>query len=615
MPYHGLLSFVKRLEEEEELIRVSCFVDPVLEVTEITDRVTKSEGKALLFENNGTNYPILINSYGSDKRLALALGKKPEDVAGEIETFFTSVTGGLSSIKHIGRLIKAIPKRIRRKGKCQEIVYKEVDLSLFPVLKCWPYDGGRFITLPIVHTVHPETGKKNAGMYRMQVIDNKTTAIHWQRHKTGASHFEAWKKIGKKMPIAVVLGGDPSYAYSATAPLPENIDEYMLAGFIRGKRVRMVKCLTNQIMVPDDADIVIEGYVDPLDELFWEGPFGDHTGFYSLADWYPKFHVTCVTTSRNPIYPATIVGVPPMEDAFLAKATEKIFLSPIKIAIQPEITDLHMPIEGVSHNLAIVKISKSYPGQGKKVISSLFGAGQMSFTKYLVVVDGDIDIRNYSELTEWVLNNTNFKRDLIFIEGPLDVLDHSSDNYALGGKLGIDATVKIEGEISVKYNMEPTGLNEPNYSDLVLEGISVSQLGTLPIFVLSLSEKNGIVDIDYIRSRLIDSLRIFPARLFIVMDTDVINAGMEILLWYLLANSDPLRDGHFIGENALLIDATIKAYRKGFVRPWPNIVSSLPDTIEKVDKKWNHLGLGEVIKSPSGKYRNLIFPGKDFIKR
>ncbi len=614
MPYNGLSGFVKRLEEEGELVRVTNFVDPVLEVAEIADRVTKTKGKALLFEKNGTSFPILINSYGSDKRIALALGKEPDDVAGEIETFFSSVTGGLGSIKHLGRFVKAIPRRIFRKGRCQDVVYREVDLSMLPVLKCWPFDGGRFFTLPIVHTVHPITGNKNAGMYRMQVIDNKTTAIHWQRHKTGANHFEAWKTTGKNMPVAVALGGDPVYAYSATAPLPENIDEYMLAGFIRGKRVKMVKCLTNDIYVPDDADIVLEGYVDPSDEFFWEGPFGDHTGFYSLADWYPKFHITCITTSRNPVFPATIVGVPPMEDAFLSKATEKIFLSPIKMAIQPEITDLHMPVEGVSHNLAIVKIIKNYPGQGKKVVSSLFGAGQMSFTKYLVVVDGDVNIRDYTELTEWILRNTNFKRDLIFLEGPLDVLDHASDNPALGGKLGIDATVKIEGEIS---NDKIPELSDPctfNCRELEKKGISATQLGKWPVYVLSLPGNNVNVDVDYIRDKLIHSSDIFQVRLFILLDPNVIHTGIGMLLWYLVANSDPVRDGYYIGDNTLMIDGTVKAFRNGFKRPWPNIVSSSSDTIDKVDKIWSSLGLGEGIESPSVRYKDLVFPGKDFIE-
>jgi 4-hydroxy-3-polyprenylbenzoate decarboxylase len=274
--------------------------------------------------------------------------------------------------------------------------------------------------------------------------------MHWQRHKTGANHFEEWKKTGKRMPVTVTLGGDPVYTYAATAPLPENIDEYILAGFLRKKKVKLVKCITNDLYVPCDADIVIEGFVDPSEEMIWEGPFGDHTGFYSLADWYPEFHVTCITHSRNAIYPATIVGIPPMEDAWLTKATEKIFLAPLKLALQPEILDFHMPDAGTAHNLVVVKIQKSYPGQGRKVINSLFGAGQMMFTKYLAVVSGEVDIRNYGELIFHILKNTDFMSDLFFSSGPLDVLDHSSDNFSFGGKLGIDGTVKMREESSVK---------------------------------------------------------------------------------------------------------------------------------------------------------------------
>ena len=614
MSYNGLSGFIERLEEESELVRISGFVDPVLEVSEVTDRIVKSNGKALLFENNGTDYPILINLFGSDKRMALALGKSPDDVAREIETFFESVTAGSRSIRNIGTLFNVIPKRIGRKGKCQEVIFKEVDISIFPVLKSWPFDGGRFFTLPIVHTVHPETKKKNAGMYRMQVIDNKTTVIHWQRHKTGANHFEAWKKVGKRMPVAVVLGGDPSYTYSATAPLPENIDEYMLAGFIRGKRVKMVKCVTNEILVPDDADIVIEGYVDPSEELFLEGPFGDHTGFYSLSDWYPKFHVTCITTSKNAVFPATIVGVPPMEDAFLSKATEKIFLSPIKLAIQPEIEDLHLPAEGVSHNLAVVKIRKSYPGQGKKVISSLFGAGQMSFTKYLVVVDGDIDIRDYPKLVGQVLRNTDFKRDLLFIDGPLDVLDHASDNPAFGGKLGIDATGKIEGELVDRKDGEQKNIDKIEFPEPVFKEVLAKRLKNLPFFILSPKQKSGGIDFDNLKTELTDFSTLFPVRLFLLIEPDVEAGGIGMITWYLLANSDPVRDGWLIGSNCLFIDGTIKAFNSGFKRRWPNVVSSSLDTIERVDAIWGGLGLGKLIESPSRNYKNLIFPGKDFIQ-
>ncbi len=430
------------LERNGELHRIKVFADPVLEITEITDRITKSAGKALLFENTGTGFPVLINAFGSDRRMAMALGlSNISDAAGDIEkafSMFTDTPSGLwARIKSLPGLLKIagyLPSRTSLKGECQQVIHEKPDLSILPVLKCWPHDGGRFITLPIVHTYHPETGKPNAGMYRMQVLGTDTTGMHWQRHKTGANHFEAWKRAGKRMPVSVSLGGDPVYTYCATAPLPENISEFILAGFIRKKKVKLAKCITNDIYVPSDADIVIEGYVDPSEEFIMEGPFGDHTGFYSLADLYPVFHVTCITHSKNAVYPATVVGVPPHEDAWLAKATEKIFLSPVRLAIQPEILDFHMPEAGVAHNFVIVRINKTYPGQGLKVISSLLGAGQMMFTKYLVVVSGMIDIRNYRELAAAIFSNTVFETDIIFTRGPLDVLDHSSDTFSFGGR-------------------------------------------------------------------------------------------------------------------------------------------------------------------------------------
>jgi 4-hydroxy-3-polyprenylbenzoate decarboxylase len=406
MAYRGLELFIRDLEDKEELSKVTAFADPILEITEITDRVTKTgSGKALLFTNNGTSFPVLINAFGSDRRLGMAIGRPvPENAARELESLFDlmSSPGGflkkISSLPEFIRIAGILPSRSTRRGLCQEVVHHNPDLGILPILKCWPYDGGRFITLPMVHTVHPATGKTNVGMYRMQVLDRNTTAMHWQRHKTGANHFEAWKKAGRIMPVSVALGGDPVYTYASTAPLPENIDEYILAGFLRKKKVKLVKCITNDLYVPFDADIVIEGYVDPSEDPVFEGPFGDHTGFYSLADWYPGFHVTCITHSRKAVYPATIVGIPPQEDSWLARATERIFLAPVRMALAPEVADFHMPDAGTAHNLVVVKIGKNYPGQGMKVINSLFGAGQMMFSKYIVVVSGDVNIRNYPSL-------------------------------------------------------------------------------------------------------------------------------------------------------------------------------------------------------------------------
>jgi 4-hydroxy-3-polyprenylbenzoate decarboxylase len=627
MAYPGLINFINDLEKKNELLRINTFVDPVLEITEITDRVTKSSGKALLFENTGTDFPVLINAFGSDTRMAMAIGRTDLDDAGaEIENLFSSITGNggsiinkLSSLPSLIRLAGILPSRLRRKGSCQQVIHMDPDLGILPVLKCWPYDGGRFITLPMVHTVNPETGKTNVGMYRMQVLDKNTTGMHWQRHKTGANHFEAWKKSGKRMPVSVALGGDPVYTYAATAPLPENINEYILAGFLRGKKVKMVRCLTNELYVPSDADIIIEGYVDPAEELVWEGPFGDHTGFYSLADWYPKFHVTCITHSRKAVYPATIVGIPPQEDAWLAKATERIFLSAVKVAIQPEIVDFHMPDAGVAHNLVIVKINKSYPGQGMKVLNSLFGAGQMMFSKYQVVVSGNIDIRNYSELLVHIFANSDLERDLLLTKGPLDVLDHCSDNFSFGGKAGLDATIKHPEESigrianSVTSSEKFSKLNTDflksgpisNYnSDLVRSDI--------PVLILAVNINDDADVIGKVQGLLESGDPDTVFKLVIVVDHTVDPSDIHTVAWQLLGNSDPQRDHRYFSNGALLLDGTIKAFRKGgFPRKWPNVVCSDQVTISSVDKKWDSLRAGDLIKSPSYRYRSLLRKGKD----
>jgi 4-hydroxy-3-polyprenylbenzoate decarboxylase len=629
MAYQGLTPFMNELEKDNELLRIKQFVDPVLEITETADRITKGGGKALCFENNGTDFPVLINAFGSDKRMAMAIGRDDlNDAASEIESLFNSITGNegglsgkLSKLTSLIRLAGILPARTRKKELCQQVIHTEPDLGILPVLKCWPHDGGRFITLPMVHTMHPDTGKTNVGMYRMQILDSKTTAMHWQRHKTGANHFEAWKATGKRMPVSVALGGDPVYTYAATAPLPENIDEYILAGFLRKKKVRLVKCITNDLYVPADADIVIEGFVDPSEKMVWEGPFGDHTGFYSLADWYPRFNVTCITHSREAVYPATIVGIPPNEDAWLAKTTEKLFLAPVKMAILPEIIDFHMPSAGVAHNLVIVKINKAYPGQGMKVVSSLFGAGQMMFTKYLVVVSGDIDIRNYIELTAHIFANLNLSKDIIFTHGPLDVLDHSSDRFSIGGKAGIDATIKMSEEIFGQSDsvLSLAGSEEKidhNYLENELISsycLSLSESG-IPVLVISVNilkdpdafGKAG----DLFRNNDPDG----KFRLIIVVDHTVNVSDLHMVAWQLLGNSDPERDHKYISANSLMIDGTIKAYRNGgFQRRWPNIVCSSDETISAIDEKWDSLGLGKLISSPSLYYKSLSRPGTDEI--
>jgi 4-hydroxy-3-polyprenylbenzoate decarboxylase len=628
MPFSGLSDFIYLLEKKGELTRIKTFIDPVLEITEITDRVSKSNGKALLFENNATSFPVLINAFGSEKRMAIALNlENPEDAAHELSSLLHKISdlkgsffSKLSSLPELIKLSGYMPSRVRGKGSCQQVVIRDPDLSLFPILKCWPYDGGRFITLPMVHTIHPETGHSNVGMYRMQIIDRNTTAMHWQLHKTGANHFAAWKKSGKRMPVAVALGGDPVYAYSATAPLPENIDEYILAGFLRKKKVRLVKCITSQLYIPSDADIVIEGYVDPAEEPFLEGPFGDHTGFYSLADWYPKFHVTCITHSRKAVYPATIVGVPPMEDAWLAKATEKIFLTPIKFALLPEVEDLHMPVAGVAHNLVIVKIEKSYQGQGKKVINSLLGAGQMMFTKYLVVVSGMVDIRNYHDLFRHVIENTDISSDLLFTSGPLDVLDHSSDKFCLGGKLGIDATIKLKEEKSATSAGDDSGMIV--FPDLIAETLRkvlgrerrINILPELKTAIIGLNQSENKTSVRKTIEKLKDNLTDGNLRLILAVDHKVDLNDLNMVAWQVLGNSDPLRDIMNILGRAIFLDATVKAFSENrFSRKWPNVVTSDRKTIDDIDRKWDTLGLGPLIISPSLRTLDLKMEGDEEI--
>jgi len=615
MAYRGLIDFINCLDQNEELLRIDSFVNPELEIPEVTDRITKSSGKALLFQNNGTSFPLLINAFGSQKRMALALGRKNLDEAGEeIEVLFNTMTAPgprsfLAKIGSLPRLIsysKLLPRKRSGKGRCQQVIVKEPDLSIFPVLKCWPYDGGRFITLPAVHTFHPETGRTNVGMYRMQIFDNRTTGMHWHRHKTGANHFEAWKKTGRMMPVAVTLGGDPVFTYAATAPLPENIDEYILAGFLRKKRVDKVKCLTQDIWVPADADIVIEGYVDPSEKLRWEGPFGDHTGVYSLADWYPAFHVTAITHARDAVYPATIVGVPPQEDAWIGEATERIFLSPIKLTLAPEVVDLHMPVAGVAHNLVIVKINKSYPGQGMKVLSTLFGAGQMMFSKFIVVVSGDTDIRDYSAVMAQIERNCRIGGDLMLLKGPLDVLDHSSDTYSFGGKMGIDATEKMAEEqqpgfvsvFSSSTDLEKGGAELMLRFPQTFKEFSVPRNGIL-LLIVSQNATSA-------QENLMSVAKGWGVTIIVFLEEGTPYKDADMILWQITGNTDPQRDITVDGS-VLIIDASIKyPASKGFKRKWPNVVVSSKNTIEEIDRRWASITGQNFIESPSVKLSAMV---------
>ncbi len=450
--YKNLEEFIEVLEKENELLRIKEEISPELEITEITDRVCKLGGPCLFFERvKAHKIPVVTNLFGSFKRVSLAFGVKDiNELAQNFLEFIEikQVEGFLDKLKLIPKIWQAkniFPKLVD-KAPCQEVIIegKEVDLFKLPILKCWPKDGGYYITLPCVITKDPETGMRNIGMYRMQVFTRNETGMHWQIHKGAALHYRKAEKLGEKLPVAVAIGPDPAVIYSATAPLPEDIDEFLFAGFLRGKPVELVKCLTIPLEVPAESQIVLEGYVEPFERKL-EGPFGDHTGYYTTPDYYPVFKINCITMKKNPIYPATIVGKPPQEDCYLGKLTERLFLPLIK-KILPEIVDVNLPWEGVFHNLAFVSIDKRYPGHAFKVASALWGLGQMMFTKIIIVFDKEVDVQNLKEALFYMCSNIDPERDILIIKGPVDVLDHASSYFAFGSKICIDATRKWKEE-------------------------------------------------------------------------------------------------------------------------------------------------------------------------
>ncbi len=569
--YKNLTEYIRALEQAGELIRIPVPVDPVLEIAELTDRQAKQPGggKALLFEHTGTGFPVLTNLMGSERRICMALGvERLSEVGERIESLFSDAlrpkAGWMEKLRMLpllGEVAQWMPRNVSRKGECQQVVLKgeAADLSKLPVLKCWPHDGGRFVTLPLVHTVDPETGVRNVGMYRMQVFDPRTTGMHWHRHKTGERHYQEYRKRGERMPVSVCLGGDPVYTYCATAPLPDGMDEYLLAGFLRRRPVELVECLTNDLRVPADCDFVIEGYVDPAEPKAVEGDFGDHTGFYSLKDLYPRFHVTCITHRRDAVWPATLVGIPPMEDAWIQLATERIFLAPIRLAVAPEVVDLWMPPAGVAHNLAVCVIEKSYAGQAFKVAHALWGAGQMSFNKFLVMLSAEdaagVSGEGYREVIRERLHRFDPTRDALFSRGVLDVLDHSSPQLGFGGKLCLDLTRKLEEE----------GGERPRLEEIAVE---------------------------------------------VVWDDFVESAGLEFedLVWLAAGNTDPGRDVSVTSAGVLRLDARFKP--SAVERGWPNVVTMSPDVIERVDARWSEYGFsGEPLPSPSRRYQSLVRSG------
>ena len=603
----NLREYITKLESAGELIRIGTSVSSLYEIAELTDRQAKSPngGKALLFEKTDKGFPVLTNMMGSERRISMALGiDKPEDITVRIESLLKQVTTPKDSIGDqlkmlplLGEVARWFPKKLKRKGECQQVILRgeEASLDLLPILKSWGCDGGRFVTLPMVNTLDPQTGIRNVGMYRMQVFDSHTTGMHWHRHKTGARHYDGYKAAGKLMPVSVAIGGDPAYTYAATAPMPDNMDEYLLAGFLRKKPVKLVKCITNDIYVPDDCDFVIEGYVDPSEPLVVEGDFGDHTGFYSLTDLYPRFHVTAITHRKDAVYPATVVGVPPQEDAYISIATERIFLAPIRLVMQPEIVDMTMPAAGTSHNIAIISMGSRYKGQATKVTQGMWSAGQMMFNKYLVLTPATTDVRNSEQIAS-LLRNCDPQQSVIRGEGIYDVLDHATATCGYGGKLALNLTevVSTERKAAVAENITlPEGIT--------LRTEFVEKWSTLLLFADNCAE----VDLEAIaRQSGID------CNFIALFDTRAEEFSAEELLWIAAANTDPNRDLALV-ENRLTIDARAKV--PGVANNparFPNVVTSTEDVIELVDSRWEEYGIGEIIPSPSRKYRKLLLSNK-----
>ena len=633
MAYRNQQHFIDVLDRAGELVRIKTYVDPHLEMTEITDRVSKTPGggKALLFENTGYPFPVLMNAYGSEKRMCLALNVSHlDDVAKEIEGLFKmlaspkeNILDKLKMLPKLNQFAGWMPKVRSGRGECQEVIYQgeQADITKLPVITCWPKDGGPFVTLPVIHTKEPNTNARNVGMYRMQVFGPRLTGMHWHKHKVSAKHFNEYKKLGKRMPVAVALGGDPVYAYSATAPLPENVDEYMLAGFLRKKKVELVRCITQpDIEVPADADFVIEGYVDPNDDLIWEGPFGDHTGYYSLPDWYPRFHITAITHRKNPVYPATIVGIPPQEDAWLGKATERIFLAPMKMTMILEIMDMDMPVEGVFHNLVIAQIHKEYAGQGQKVMNAMWGAGQMMFNKILVMADQGVRIQDYNQLAKYTFQNLNPASDIYFSQGPMDVLDHSCSKLGFGGKMCIDGTKKFDEESDEHFDIEPLKTGFPDLASMFpdIKNVNTKLIADdIPVLIVSV-EKNRKDHVRQLHHEICALREVEGIKLILYVEHNVDANDLGLALWRLCNNLDPKRDYSLVQRPSITneekifacmgLDGTRKTKEfDNFHRDWPNIIVADDKTIRSIDEKWDSLGLGEFLPSPSLKYKGQMY--------
>ncbi len=607
--YENLKEFMDVLEQGGELLRIKAPVSKDLEITQITDLASKAPGggKALLFENvEGFQFPVLTNAFGSDRRISMALGVEDLDVlARRLRRFVEmdppkSLREGLKLLPMAMDLLKFFPRKVK-KAPCQEVIHRgdEVDLSTLPVLQCWPSDGGPFITLPVVITRSLKTGRRNAGMYRLQVFDKRTTGMHWHIHKDGSHYYQEYRKEKKRMPVAVAIGTDPAVTYASTAPLPRGVDEMLLAGFIRRKPVPMVKCVTVDLEVPAEAEFVLEGYVDP-DELRLEGPFGDHTGYYSLVGEYPVFHVTALTHRKKPVYSATIVGRPPMEDCYMARATERIFL-PLMNAVLPEVKDFWLPWEGVFHNITVLSMAKEYPGHARRVMSAVWGQGQMSFCKAVVLVDDHVDLQSPEKVLETILNEVDLQNDLYVSEGVLDVLDHSAPEALFGGKLGIDATARMEGERDRNPHSPPPLPSAESIEKAVrnvshhLEGFYVPNMPVRNRPLLMNMRKDGSVTGSKLAAGILEEETLEAFSIFLLYDAGIDLQDPSLVLWKVFNNVDPKRD-LIRKDHRIVIDATKKGPEDGHTRDWPDDIVMEEEIVERVKRRARELGIEEFLR-------------------
>lgn len=585
MAYKDLQQFITKLDQAGELIYINDEVDPELEITEITNRILKStdKNKGIVFTNViGSPYPLCINIFGSEKRMEMALGvTNLEEIGQGINQFlnlqkYKGIINQLTSLPSLSRLYYSYPSKIRFvNAPCQQIV-EEPNLNQLPILKSWPQDGGRFLTMPLVFTKDPETGSQNVGIYRMQVYDQKTTGIHWELHKDGKAIYEKYRQLGiKKMPVSVVLGSDPASIYAASTPMPKFIDEMMFSSYLRKKPVKIVKCITNDIYVPANSEFVLEGYIDIEEPYRIEGPFGDRTGYYSLTDMYPIFHIEKVTRKENPIYNATILGLPPMENYYFELATEKIFKSLFSIVV-PELQNIHTPAEATTHNATLLNIKSTFPKQGSKVLNSMWGLDAMMNQKLMVVFNEEFNLQNYHLVFEKFLRNVDFSKDVLMSKGPLSVLDHASKDKYYGTRVGFDATAKEDDHL---FGCDPEVLYLENlkYSTYEIDGKVVAA-------AIQIAKKSAI-DFRTLADKIIDDPQLSKIKLIIVVDENTRVDDISQIAWRTFNNIDGSRD-FIINQKQLIVDATVKLAHENGGRKWPEDTKMDEEIVGLVNRKF-----------------------------